>query len=176
VGRERQVELLRAYDHSDLSQTEFARREGLNFHTFVDWLQRRLRSAGAQPPLRVQALSLPFTPETSGVVAAAALEVQLADVTTIPGQQHQRYRAVTASHPMLTFPSAFWIYLAVEWSRWTCANSLTGCGVWRKKSSGRTRSPARGGVRLREQGPSPVKISINISLRYIAELKRDLDD
>lgn len=85
MGRERQEELLRAYDESDLSQREFARREGVNFHTFVEWLQRRRRSAGAKPPPRFQELSLPFTPKTSGVVAAAALEVQLADGTTIRG-------------------------------------------------------------------------------------------
>ncbi len=85
MGRERQEELLRAYDESDLSQREFARREGVNFHTFVEWLQRRRRLAGAKPPPRFQELSLPFTPKTSGVVAAAALEVQLADGTTIRG-------------------------------------------------------------------------------------------
>ncbi|OYU99211.1 MAG: hypothetical protein CFE26_26095 [Verrucomicrobiales bacterium VVV1] len=85
AGRERQEELLRAYDQSDLSQREFARREGVNFHTVVEWLQRRRRSAGEKPPARFQELSLPFTLKTSGVVAAAALEVQLADGTTIRG-------------------------------------------------------------------------------------------
>ena len=85
VGPERQAELLKAYDASDVSQREFARREGINFHTFVEWLQRRRRAAGGKPTPRFQELSLPFTPKTSGVVAAAALEVQLADGTTIRG-------------------------------------------------------------------------------------------
>ena len=58
VGRERQEELLRAYDQSDLSQREFARREGVNFHTFVEWLQRRRRAAGEKPPARFQELSV----------------------------------------------------------------------------------------------------------------------
>ena len=85
TGKERQEELLRAYDESDLSQREFARREGINFHTFVEWLQRRRRAAGTKPPPRFQELSLPFTPKTSGTVATASLEVQLADGTTIRG-------------------------------------------------------------------------------------------
>ena len=87
VGQERQAELLRAYDASDLSQREFARREGINFHTFVEWLQRRRRAAGTKPPPRFQELSLPFTPKTSSAMAmaTAALEVQLADGTTIRG-------------------------------------------------------------------------------------------
>jgi len=85
VARERQEELLRAYDASDLSQREFARREGVNFHTFVEWLQRRRRSAGGKPPPRFQELSLPFTPKTSGTVATASLEVQLADGTIVRG-------------------------------------------------------------------------------------------
>ena len=85
VAKERQAELLRAYDVSDLSQREFARREGVNFHTFVEWLQRRRRAAGVKPPPRFQELSLPFTPKVSGVAPAAALEVQLADGTTIRG-------------------------------------------------------------------------------------------
>jgi hypothetical protein len=85
VGKERQAELLSAYDASDLSQREFARREGINFHTFVEWLQRRRRAAGGKPPPRFQELSLPFVPKTSGTVAAASLEVELADGTSIRG-------------------------------------------------------------------------------------------
>ncbi len=50
VGQERKAEMLRAYDCSDLSQREFARREGINFHTFVEWLQRRRRTVGTKRP------------------------------------------------------------------------------------------------------------------------------
>ena len=87
VGQERKEELLRAYDGSDLSQREFARREGINFHTFVEWLQRRRRAPGTKPSPRFQELSLPlpFVPKTSGAVATASLEVQLVDGTTIRG-------------------------------------------------------------------------------------------
>lgn len=77
---------MRAYDESDLSQREFARREGVNLQTFVKWLQRPRRSAGAKPPPRFRELSLPFTPTTSSTVATASLEVQLADGTTIRGR------------------------------------------------------------------------------------------
>ena len=41
---ERRAELLATFDGSGLTQRAFARREGVNFHTFVAWLQRR-RSA-----------------------------------------------------------------------------------------------------------------------------------
>ncbi|MEO6245826.1 MAG: hypothetical protein ABIQ12_10360 [Opitutaceae bacterium] len=43
---ERRAELLTAFDASGLTQRAFARREGVNFHTFVAWLQRR-RGTGA---------------------------------------------------------------------------------------------------------------------------------
>jgi len=87
VWKERKKELLIAYDGSDLSQREFARRKAIKFHTLVEWLQRRRRALGTKPPSRFKELSLPlpFVPKRIGTVAAAALEAQLADGTTIPG-------------------------------------------------------------------------------------------
>ena len=42
---ERRAELLATFDGSGLTQRAFARREGVNFHTFVAWLQRRRSTA-----------------------------------------------------------------------------------------------------------------------------------
>jgi hypothetical protein len=49
VAVERRAELLAAYEASGLTQSGFARREGINFHTFVAWLGQR-RKASATPP------------------------------------------------------------------------------------------------------------------------------
>ena len=40
VEAERWRELLAAYATSELTQAKFARREGVNYHTFVAWLGR----------------------------------------------------------------------------------------------------------------------------------------
>lgn len=74
--------MLSAYDGSGLTQREFARREGINFHTFVEWLQRRKRTTTQvkPPPPRFQELSLPFRPKVSG-----RLEVTLPDGLRVRG-------------------------------------------------------------------------------------------
>lgn len=41
VARERRAELLAAYTGSGLTQRAFARREGINFHTFIATSRRR---------------------------------------------------------------------------------------------------------------------------------------
>lgn len=46
---DRRAEWLAAFETSGLTQRAFARREGINFHTFVAWRQRR-RTTGAAPP------------------------------------------------------------------------------------------------------------------------------
>lgn len=69
---ERRAELLAAFDTSGLTQRAFARREGVNFHTFVAWMQRRRAAGPSTPALRFQEVCLaPGTPR------AAALEVAL---------------------------------------------------------------------------------------------------
>lgn len=40
IGADRWRELVAAYETSGLTQAEFARREGINYHTFVAWLGR----------------------------------------------------------------------------------------------------------------------------------------
>lgn len=55
---ERRAELLAAFDTSGLTQRAFARREGVNFHTFVAWLQRRRGFAGILSLLKKVAVRL----------------------------------------------------------------------------------------------------------------------
>ena len=44
--------LLAKYERSGLTQKEFCRREGINYHTFVGWLGRRRRNGeGAEPEI-----------------------------------------------------------------------------------------------------------------------------
>jgi transposase-like protein len=69
---ERRAELLAAFDASGLTQRAFARREGINFHTFVAWLQRRRTTGAAPPAVRFHEVCL-----APGAVHAAALEVAL---------------------------------------------------------------------------------------------------
>jgi transposase-like protein len=66
------AELLAAFDESGLTQRAFARREGVNFHTFVAWLQRRRSAGAAAPVLRFHEVCL-----AAGAPQAAALEVIL---------------------------------------------------------------------------------------------------
>ena len=80
MAAERRAELLAAYDTSALTQRAFARREGINFHTFVEWLQRRRRTVGAKRPPRFQELSLPFAPKSAG-----PLEVTLPGGVSVRG-------------------------------------------------------------------------------------------
>ena len=47
--RERRAELLAAYRQSGLTQTAFARREGIRYSTFCTWAQVERRSGGLPP-------------------------------------------------------------------------------------------------------------------------------
>ncbi len=69
---ERRPELLAAFDASGLTQRAFARREGVNFHSFVAWLQRRRAAGTATPAVRFHEVCL-----APGAAQAAALEVVL---------------------------------------------------------------------------------------------------
>lgn len=69
---ERRAELLAAFDTSGLTQRAFARREGINFHTFVAWLQRRRPAGIVSPAPRFHELCL-----APGVAQPAVLEVAL---------------------------------------------------------------------------------------------------
>jgi hypothetical protein len=64
--------LLSAYDESGLTQSAFARREGINVHTLVAWLGRRRHAGAAAPAVRFREVCL-----ASNSAAPAALEVVL---------------------------------------------------------------------------------------------------
>jgi len=76
--------LLGLYKTSGLTQKAFARREGVNFHTFVSWLAHERRATStpaparpvthAAPPGFVEVRAAPFPPPL-----AAPLEVVLRD-------------------------------------------------------------------------------------------------
>ena len=82
MAAERRAELLAAYDASDLTQKAFARREGINFHTFVEWLQRRRRPGGDKRPIRFQELCLPTAAKSD-----ATFEVSLPGGVIVRGDR-----------------------------------------------------------------------------------------
>lgn len=80
VAAERREELLADYEVSELTQSAFARREGINFHTFVARLGQRRKSGSDAPAVRFQEVCLP----PSGR-AEALLEVTLPGGLTVRG-------------------------------------------------------------------------------------------
>lgn len=74
-------ELLRAYAASGLTQRAFARQEGVNYHTLVEWLQRQREKGGGKSVPHFRELSL-------GAVIArpALLEVTLAGGLIVRGE------------------------------------------------------------------------------------------
>ena len=69
TAAKRREEVLRAYDQSGLTQSAFARREGIKYHTFIGWLcERRSRASvagasGAGERVKFSEVSLPITTE-----------------------------------------------------------------------------------------------------------------
>lgn len=74
--------LVAEYEKSGLTQKAFARREGINVHTFVAWLGRERKAAMRVPAVRFREVSL-------APAAAAALEVQLPDGMVVRGSSPQ---------------------------------------------------------------------------------------
>ncbi len=72
VAAERWAEVLAEYDASGLTQSAFARRAGLNFHTFVAQLGRRRRGQVGSPAVHFREVCL-----APPVKTAALLEVLL---------------------------------------------------------------------------------------------------
>jgi hypothetical protein len=72
--------LLCLYDESGLSQREFCRREGINYHTFVAWLGRRRKVDGSSEVSGFHQISL-----IADGHAVAKLEVVLPDGTALRG-------------------------------------------------------------------------------------------
>jgi hypothetical protein len=69
VGDARRQAVLAAFDRAGVTQREFARREGVNYHTLVTWLDRRRRKAppAVQPPIRFAELQMPVSARTPGL-------------------------------------------------------------------------------------------------------------
>jgi transposase-like protein len=74
--------LLDEYEKSGLTQKAFARREGINVHTFVAWLGRHRKAARNLPAVRFREVSL-------APAAVAPLEVQLPDGVVVRGSSPQ---------------------------------------------------------------------------------------
>ena len=77
--------LLKLYDRSELTQTAFCQRHGVNIHTFVAWLGKRRQQQSAN---RFHEVMLPMPDE---VKSAVQLEVLLLDGTQIVSQQFKMY-------------------------------------------------------------------------------------
>jgi transposase-like protein len=72
--------LLAEYEKSGLTQKAFARREGINVHTFVAWLGRHRKAFRAKTDLPVQ-----FREVSLPAAAIGPLEVQLPDGVVVRG-------------------------------------------------------------------------------------------
>jgi transposase-like protein len=88
VGRKitpaaRREELVGAWERSGLTQTEFARREGVQYQTFASWVQQARVAKGARPAAAQQVRFAEVQwPANAG---ASALEVRLPDGTHLRG-------------------------------------------------------------------------------------------
>ena len=88
---QRRAELLARFEASGMTQKAFAKREGVNKHTFVSWLaQRRRGVAGEAPdkrtiaaPARFIELSAPGCP----AAGSAMMEVVLRDGRVVRGSE-----------------------------------------------------------------------------------------
>jgi transposase-like protein len=80
VAAERKAELLAAYEGSGLTQSAFARREGINFHTFVAWLGQRRKAGATATAVSFREVCLPPMGRTTPL-----LEVALPDGLTVRG-------------------------------------------------------------------------------------------
>jgi transposase-like protein len=81
--RSRWEELVGAWQHSGLTQAEFARREGVQYPTFASWVQQARGAKGARKPavpkVRFAEVQWPAN------LGAEALEVRLPDGTMLRG-------------------------------------------------------------------------------------------
>lgn len=100
---ERRAELLAAYRQSGLTQSAFARREGIRYSTFCTWAQAERRSGGLPPApaggkrrRRVGAPAVRFAEVRLPAVAAPVpgLEVRLPDGTRLRGGSAQELAAL----------------------------------------------------------------------------------
>jgi hypothetical protein len=88
AGDARREAVLAAYDRCGATQREFARSEGVNYHTLVEWLtrRRRERTPAATRPVRFAELRMPAN--------AAGLEVCLAGGVIVRGHDAAQVAAL----------------------------------------------------------------------------------
>ena len=83
IGAERRRELVAAFGESGLTRTEFARREGINYTTLCNWVQREGKEVesgrGPSTSVRFAEVALPAS-------MRHRLEVRLPDGTVLSGE------------------------------------------------------------------------------------------
>ena len=90
VSAERRRELLAAFAASDLTRSEFARREGIKYTTLCNWVQHEGRGGERTEA----AAAMRFTEVALPVKAACGLEVRLPDGTILRGERVEELAAL----------------------------------------------------------------------------------
>lgn len=94
ISVERRRELLAAFEGSGLTRTAFARREGINYTTLCNWVQREGKTGGhAHAPASVRFAEVALPP-ASAASGARSLEVRLPDGTTVRGERVEQLTAL----------------------------------------------------------------------------------
>jgi len=90
TNSQRKSEIVAGYESSGLTQREFARREGVNYHTLVAWLgqSRRVGGDAASVATTASERAVPRFAEASWPARAGSsrLEVVLSDGVTVRGE------------------------------------------------------------------------------------------
>ncbi|MFT3870087.1 MAG: hypothetical protein QM715_16690 [Nibricoccus sp.] len=89
----RRAELVREYQHSGLTQAEFARREGIKYATFAGWVLKAAKQPPAPRPIQFAQLRLP-APVPSPAVETTELEARLPDGTSVRGNKVKELAAL----------------------------------------------------------------------------------
>ena len=83
---ERREQLIAEYRTSGLTMAAFARREGIKYATFANWMAKAQSAATAKPSIRFAEMRLPLETATTCPENDFALEVRLPDGTTVRGR------------------------------------------------------------------------------------------
>lgn len=83
---ERREQLIAEYRTSGLTMAAFARREGIKYATFANWMAKAQSTAAGKPSIRFAEMRLPLEAATTCPQSEFALEVRLPDGTTVRGR------------------------------------------------------------------------------------------
>src|SRR5882762_2479218 len=87
AGNARRETILAAYDQcGEMTQREFARSEGVSYHTLVTWLVRRRRESEQRPAVHFREVGLPMR--------VGGLEVSLPGGVIVRGQDAAQLAAL----------------------------------------------------------------------------------